>query len=89
VEDDRRRHLLGERLDAFFKTAAVGAVAAAESDRNVVYAGMGESTIRGRRCPTATVCTARRMADGLVAPRLADTRHIGRVRVRPRDPDLV
>src|SRR5437899_11186268 len=33
--------------DAFFKTAAVGAVAAAESARNVVHAGMGESTIRG------------------------------------------
>src|SRR3954464_7671868 len=29
--------------DPFFKTASVGAVAVAESDPNVVYAGMGES----------------------------------------------
>jgi len=33
--------------DGFFRTAAVGAVAVAASDPNVVYAGMGESCIRG------------------------------------------
>ena len=32
--------------DGYFKTAAVGAIAVAESDPNVVYAGMGESCIR-------------------------------------------
>ena len=35
--------------DGFLNTAAVGAIAAAESDPNVVYAGMGESCIRGKR----------------------------------------
>src|SRR4051794_2932228 len=33
--------------DGYFKTAAVGAIAVADSDPNVVYAGMGESCIRG------------------------------------------
>ena len=32
--------------DGFFNTAAVGAIAVAESDPNVIYAGMGESCIR-------------------------------------------
>ena len=33
--------------DGFFNTASVGAIAVAASDRNVVYAGMGEACIRG------------------------------------------
>ena len=33
--------------DGFFKTAAVGAIAVAESDPNVIYVGMGEACIRG------------------------------------------
>ncbi|MCZ6535074.1 MAG: glycosyl hydrolase, partial [Chloroflexi bacterium] len=36
--------------DGFFNTAAVGAIAVAESDPNVIYAGMGESCIRGNVC---------------------------------------
>src|SRR5919112_1344319 len=33
--------------DGFLKTAAVGAIAVAQSDPNVIYVGTGESTIRG------------------------------------------
>src|SRR5918912_3477495 len=33
--------------DGFFETAAVGAIDAAHSDGNVVYAGTGEACIRG------------------------------------------
>src|SRR5947209_16468419 len=33
--------------DRYFKTAAVGALAVADSDPNVLYAGMGEACIRG------------------------------------------
>ncbi len=33
--------------DSFFNTASVGAMAVSESDPNVIYAGMGESCIRG------------------------------------------
>lgn len=33
--------------DGYFKTAAVGALALAPSDPNVIYVGMGETSIRG------------------------------------------
>src|SRR5215217_7559491 len=33
--------------DGYFKTGSVGAIAVAESDRNVVYVGMGEHAVRG------------------------------------------
>ena len=32
--------------DGYFNTGSVGALAVSESDPNVIYAGMGESTIR-------------------------------------------
>ena len=37
--------------DKDFRTGSVGAIAVAESDPNVVYAGMGEAPIRGQRLP--------------------------------------
>src|SRR5436305_6083063 len=33
--------------DGFFKRASVGAIAVSASDPNVIYVGMGETTIRG------------------------------------------
>jgi photosystem II stability/assembly factor-like uncharacterized protein len=75
--------------DGFFKTAAVGAVAVAESDGNVVYAGMGESTIRGDVSHGDGVYRSTDAGHTWAHLGLADTRHIGRVRVDPRDPDLV
>jgi photosystem II stability/assembly factor-like uncharacterized protein len=75
--------------DGFFKTAAVGAVAVAESDPNVVYAGMGESTIRGDVSHGDGVYRSADAGRTWAHCGLADTRHIGRVRVHPRDPDLV
>ncbi|HET8627687.1 MAG TPA: glycosyl hydrolase [Thermomicrobiales bacterium] len=75
--------------DGFFNSASVGALAVAESDPNVVYAGMGESCIRGNVVPGDGVY---RSDDGGRTWRhrgLADTRHIARVRVHPADPDLV
>src|SRR5437588_9710314 len=33
--------------DGYFKRASVGAIAVSASDANVIYAGMGEATIRG------------------------------------------
>jgi photosystem II stability/assembly factor-like uncharacterized protein len=75
--------------DGFFETAAVGALAVAPSDPNVVYAGTGEACIRGNVSHGDGVY---RSTDGGLTwanVGLRDTRHIGRVRVHPRDPDLV
>jgi photosystem II stability/assembly factor-like uncharacterized protein len=76
--------------DGTFKTGSVGAVAVAESDPNVVYVGMGEQTLRGNLShgdgmykSTDAGKTWKKLAG------LDDTRHISRVRVHPRNPDLV
>ena len=75
--------------DGYFKTAAVGAIAVAASDPNVLYVGMGESTIRGDVSHGDGVYKS---TDGGKTWRhlgLADTRYIGRVRVHPANADLV
>jgi photosystem II stability/assembly factor-like uncharacterized protein len=75
--------------DGFFETAAVGALAVAPSAPNVIYAGTGEACIRGNVSHGDGVY---RSDDGGRTWRnlgLKDTRHIGRVRVHPRDPDTV
>lgn len=75
--------------DGFFKTGSVGALAVAESDSNVIYAGMGEATIRidvshgdGVYKSTDAGRTWRHIG-------LDDTRHIGKIRIHPHDPDTV
>lgn len=75
--------------DGFFKTSSVGALAVAEADPNVIYAGMGETTIRidvshgdGVYKSTDAGRTWRHVG-------LADTRHIGKIRVHPQNPDVV
>lgn len=75
--------------DGFFKTSSVGALAVSQSDPNVIYAGMGEATIRidvshgdGVYKSTDAGRTWQHMG-------LDDTRHIGKVRVHPNDPDTV
>jgi photosystem II stability/assembly factor-like uncharacterized protein len=75
--------------DGFFKTSAVGAIAVAPSDPNVIYAGTGEACIRSNVSHGDGVY---RSSDGgrtWANVGLGDTRHIGRVRVHPRDADCV
>ncbi|HKV43307.1 MAG TPA: glycosyl hydrolase, partial [bacterium] len=75
--------------DGFLATASVGALAVSPSDPNVIYVGMGESCIRGNVAHGDGVY---RSSDGGKTWRnvgLADTRHIARIRVHPRDHNLV
>jgi photosystem II stability/assembly factor-like uncharacterized protein len=76
--------------DQTFKTGSVGAVAVSEADPNVVYVGMGEETLRGNLShgdgmykSTDAGKTWKKL------PGLDDARHISRIRVHPRNPDLV
>lgn len=76
--------------DQTFKTGSVGAIAVSEFDPNVIYVGMGEETLRGNVShgdgmykSTDAGKTWRKL------PGLDDTRHISRIRVHPRNPDLV
>ena len=75
--------------DDFFNTAAVGAIAVAESDPNVVYAGMGESCIRGNVTHGDGVYRSTDAGNTWSHLGLKDTRHIARIRVHPADPDVV
>ena len=72
--------------DGFFKTSAVGAVAVAPSDPNVVYAGMGEATIRLDVSHGDGVYKSTDGGKTWAHMGLADTRHIAKIRVDPTDP---
>ena len=75
--------------DGYFKRAAVGAIAIADSDPNVVYAGTGEACIRGNVSHGDGVYGSTDGGRSWTHLGLEDTRHIGRIRVHPRDPDIV
>ncbi len=75
--------------DGFLGTASVGALAVAPSDPNVLYVGMGETTIRGNVTHGDGVYTS---TDGGATWRhcgLTETRHIAKIRIHPTNPDLV
>ncbi len=75
--------------DGHFGTGSVGALAVAESDPNVVYAGMGEVPIRGNVSHGDGVYKSTDAGKSWKRMGLENTRHIGRIRVHPRNPDLV
>src|SRR3954463_10091349 len=75
--------------DGFFKTASVGAIAVADSDPNVIYAGMGEACIRGNVSHGDGVYGSTDAGKSWTHLGLADSRHIARVRIHPNDPNLV
>ena len=75
--------------DGFFKTSAVGAIAVAPSDHNVIYAGMGEACIRGDVSYGDGVYRSTDGGKTWTNVGLENTRHISRIRIHPTDPDLV
>ena len=75
--------------DGFLGTSSVGAIAVSQSDPNVIFAGMGESCIR---LDVSHGDGVYRSGDGGQTWKhcgLEDTRHIGEVRIHPKDPDVV
>jgi photosystem II stability/assembly factor-like uncharacterized protein len=75
--------------DAALKTGSVGALAVSESDPNIVYVGMGEQAIRGNASHGDGVYKSMDSGRTWKHMGLADTRQIGRVRVHPKNPDIV
>jgi photosystem II stability/assembly factor-like uncharacterized protein len=75
--------------DGQVRTGSVGALAVAPSDPNVVYAGMGESCIRGNVSHGDGVYRTTDAGKTWAHVGLRETMQIGRIRVHPRDPDLV
>ncbi len=75
--------------DGFLKTAAVGAIAASESDPNVVYVGTGETAIRGNVSHGDGVYKSTDGGETWANVGLAPTRHISKIRIHPTNPDVV
>src|SRR3954447_9419534 len=70
-------------------TSSIGAVAVAESDPNVVYVGTGEYDIRGNVSHGDGMYKSMDAGKTWKHIGLENTRQIARVRVHPRNPDLV
>ena len=75
--------------DKHLKTGSVGAIAVADSDPNVVYVGMGESCVRGNFSHGDGVYRSNDAGKTWTHVGLGDTRQIGRIRIHPKDADLV
>ncbi len=75
--------------DGFFKRASVGALAVAPSDPNVIYVGMGETTIRGNVSHGDGVYRSTDGGQSWTHLGLEDTRQIGTIRIHPHNPDLL
>ena len=75
--------------DGYLNTSSVGAIAVSDTDPSVIYAGMGESTIRNDVSHGDGVCKSTDRGRSWSHLGLADTRHISEIRVHPRDPDRV
>jgi photosystem II stability/assembly factor-like uncharacterized protein len=75
--------------DKDFKTGSIGALAVSESDPNVVYAGTGESPIRGNVSHGDGVYKSTDGGRSWKNVGLEKTHQISRIRIHPANPDLV
>ena len=75
--------------DGYLESAAVGAIAIAQSDPNVLYIGMGEACIREDVYGGNGVYKSTDSGRTWVHLGLEDTRHISRIRIDPHDPNTV
>ena len=74
--------------DGFFG-GSIGAVTVAESDHNVIYAGGGEVTVRGNVSYGYGVWKSVDAGKTWKQMGLEKSRHISRIRVHPKNPDIV
>jgi photosystem II stability/assembly factor-like uncharacterized protein len=75
--------------NSVFGTGSVGAIGLSDSDPNTVYVGMGESPIRGNVSHGDGVYKSTDGGKTWKRVGLEDTRQISRIRVNPKNPDIV
>ena len=74
--------------DGFFG-GSIGAVAVSEWDPNVIYVGTGEKTVRGNVSHGDGMWKSTDAGRSWTHIGLDDSRHISRIRIHPKNPDLV
>ena len=75
--------------DGYFFTGSVGALAVAQSNPNVVYAGMGEACVRSNFSEGDGVYKSSDAGRTWTSMGLVQTKQIGRIAVHPTNPDIV
>src|SRR6476620_9010926 len=75
--------------NSIFRTGSVGAIGLSDGDQNTIYVGMGESPIRGNVSHGDGVYKSNDAGKTWKKVGLEDTRQIPRIRVHPKNPDLV
>ena len=75
--------------DGFFTSASVGALAVSESNPNTIYVGTGESCIRGNLAHGDGVYKSNDFGKTWDNIGLKETKHIARIRIHPKNPDIV
>src|SRR4051812_45008222 len=74
--------------DGFFG-GSIGSVAVSDWDPNVVYAGMGEETVRGNVEEGEGMWRSTDAGKTWTKAGLPNSRHITRIRIHPKNPDVV
>jgi photosystem II stability/assembly factor-like uncharacterized protein len=75
--------------DGQLKLGSVGAIAVADTDPNIVYAGMGEADLRGNASHGDGVYKSTDAGHTWKNVGLVDTQQIGAVKIDPKNPDIV
>lgn len=78
----------GNISDNYFG-GTIGAIAVAESDPNVIFAGEGEQTLRNNVASGSGLWKSTDAGTTWKHMGLTDSKHISRIRVHPKNPDLV